>query len=244
MTLGDVANKARALTHTDTTSYTAANLLIDINIWYQKVVSMILESQDEADFDDARNTDYPVVTTPMVAGQRDYAIPVSENVLKIKRVDVTYDNSNWYRATPTDSGTIDFGQGNTTNEDANYIQQAPEYDVKYNSVWVYPEASATDVSAGAKIRVEWERSITPFTSADYTTDPNDSTVVLGFDAPLHAIVSDGAAFEKAKADNLPNLQVLAQGLVDWEGRVRSHYGKKQIDRQLAMGMVYDDNFGR
>lgn len=239
MTLGDVANKARALTHSDTSSYTAANLLIDINIWYQKAVTMIFESQDDTDFDDMRNTTYPIVTTSLVAGQRDYSIPVSEQMLKIKRIDVTYDGTNYFRATPFDSGVPQFGFGNATNEDANFIKQAPQYDVQYNSIFLYPLAIASDVSAGAKMQVEWERNITVFTSADYTTDPSDSTVVLGFDAPFHPLVAYGAAYEFANANNLPQLQNIKNDLQDWEARMRQAYSKKDLDTLLALRPAYD-----
>lgn len=239
MTLGDVANKARALTHSDTVSYTAANLLIDINIWYQKAVSMIFESQDDTDFDDNRNTSYPIVTTPLVAGQRDYPILVSNAVLKIKRVDVTYDGTNYFRATPFDNGATSWGLGNLTNEDANMIKQAPRYDIQYQAIFLYPLAVASDVSAGAKMRVEWERNITPFTAADYTSDPNDSTVILGFDPPFHPIVAYGAGYEFANANNLPQLQNIKQDLTDWENRLRIAYGRKDLDTVLMFKPGYD-----
>src|SRR5579872_319914 len=69
-----------------------------INTWYHKVVTMILEAQDDWDFDDLNNTDYPVATTPLVANQRDYTFPASLKILKIKRVDISYDSTNWFRA--------------------------------------------------------------------------------------------------------------------------------------------------
>lgn len=239
MTLGAIANKARALTHSDTVSYTATNLLIDVNIWYEKIVSMIFESQDDTDFDDQRNTTYPIVTTPMVAGQRDYSIPVSEAVLKIKRVDITYDGSNWFRATPFDDGVTNWGQGNATNEDVNMIKTAPRYDVKYNSLFIYPLAVASDVSAGASIRVEWERDIVVFTTADYTTDPNDSTVVPGIDNQFQAMIAYGAAYEFANANNLPQLGNIKNDLQDWETRLRTAYGRKNLDTILSLRPAYD-----
>lgn len=253
MILGDIAKKARSLSHTDTDSYTESDLLIDINIWYQKVASMIFESQDETDFDDARigsggsagaTANYPIVTVPMVSGQRDYTVPVSENMLKIKRVDVTYDGTNWYRANPFDDGVVDWGMGNATNEDSNFIKQAPRYDIKYNSINVYPLANATDVTAGASIRVEWDRSVIPFTTSDRTIEIADSTAIPGFDVDMHPILAYGAALEKAKAVNLPNLSVLSQDVVDWEARLRTHYGRKQVDRQMTFNPMYTDNYGR
>jgi hypothetical protein len=172
----------------------------------------------------------------MVAGQRDYTMPVSEKVLKIKRVDITYDGTNWYRASLFDDGVFPYGMGNDTSVDTNFIKQAPQYDVKYNSLFIYPLAAASDVAAGAAIRIEWDRQIQVFTSSDYTTDPNDSTVVLGFDDPFHPIVAWGAAFEKATADQLPNLGTIQTGLQDWEQRLRVAYGNKVRDASLTVAM--------
>lgn len=241
MTLGDINTKVLNLTHTDATVYTDANMLIDVNIWYQKVISMIFEAQDSTDFDDQRNTTYPIVTTAMVAGQRDYPIPVSNNVLKIKRVDITYDGTNYFRATPFDNGVPMFGLGNNTLEDANFIQQAPSYDVQYNSIFVYPMATASNVTAGASIRVEWERSITPFSqAADYGgSTMSTSTTIPGFDVQFHPILAWGTAYEYATAQNLPQQASLVKAVEDWEERIRTAYGRKQLDIQLALRPAYD-----
>lgn len=245
MTLGDIATKARSLTNTDTTSYTDANLLIDINIWYQKVVSMILESQDESDFDDARRTNYPIQTTPMVANQRDYTMPVSEKVLKIKRVDIAYNGTDFNRALPIDDGVPLFDMGaNATTTDQNFIRQAPRYDVKYNALFIYPMPLQADVDNGGLIRVEWERQIQPFTTADYTSVLTDSTVVPGYDDPFHPMLAWGAGWEYATARQLPQLEQIQATLADFEVRLRQHYGRKELDRTLSFGSAYDDMFGR
>jgi hypothetical protein len=241
MTLADIASTVRFLTNSDSTSYTDAQLLINLNTWYQKIVTMIFESQDESDFDDARNTDYPIETTPMVASQRDYSIPVSNAVLKIKRVDLTYDGTNYYRAYPIDDGSVSTDMGaNLANTDQDFVKQNPRYDVKYNSVFIYPAPTAADVSAGGSIRIEWERNVTPFTSAELTA----GTVVPGFDAPFHPMLVQGAAYDYAFARQLPQLQQLQASLVDWEARLRQHYSHKVIDRTLQMKSGYDDSYGR
>lgn len=239
MTLGDVATTARFLTNTDISSYPDANLLININVWYQKVVSMILEAADDSDFDDARRTNYPVQTTPLIAGQRDYTMPVSEKVLKMKRIDVTYDGTTWVRAMPIDDGSILFGMGSDTQTDTNFSKAAPRYDIKYNSLWIYPMPLTADAVSGV-LRAEWERQIQPFTSADYTSVITDSTVVLGYDDPFHPMLAEGAALEYARARQLPQLAQLTTSLVDWETRLRQHYGKKDWDTTLTLIPVYSD----
>lgn len=241
MTLSDISATARFLTNSDSTSYTDAQLLININTWYQKVVSMIFESQDESDFDDARNTDYPIETTPMAAGVRDYPIPVSNAVLKIKRVDLTYDGTNWYRGRPIDDGSVTYDMGaNSTITDQNFIKQNPRYDVKYNAVFIYPAPVTADVTAGGSIRIEWERNVTPFTSGELTT----GTVVPGFDAPFHPMLAQGAAYDYAFARQLPQLAQLQQSLTDWEIRLRQAYSRKVLDRTFQLTDGYDDGYGR
>lgn len=261
-TLGTIALKARALVHADTSSYPSVglpplpSLLTDVNLSYEKIVSMILESQDDTDFDDTRQVNYPIATRPLISGQRDYAFATASwslqgkeggsatasqalLPLKVKRVDVTYDGTNWFRATPFDDGVPQWGFGNPTNEDANMIKQAPRYNVNYNSIFLYPLPIASDVSAGAKIRVEQERDVIAFTASDYTTDISDSTVIPGIDAPFHMMIAYGAAYEFANANNLPQLQNIKDDLTIWETRLRQAYGRKDLDTLLAMRPAYD-----
>ncbi len=121
----------------DTTTF--AQFTRNINAWYHKIVTMILESQDEWDFDDTAHGDYPVLTTPLVADQRDYSIPTTEKVLKIKRVDICYDGTGntCYKAEPIDSGQMGLGLGNDTDVDARFSRTEPATDLVTNTIWIY-----------------------------------------------------------------------------------------------------------
>ena len=254
MTLGDIAVKARFLSNTDSTSYPDVNILIDINIWYQKVVSMILESADEANFADTNDTNYPLTTRLLVAAQRDYAFgtalwtllgkeggagTATQTLLplKIKRLDVAYDGTNYYKATPFDDGTSKYGMGNASNDDQYFVKDAPQYDVKFNSIFLYPMATAADVTAGAIMRLEQERNVIPFTSGQLTA----GTVIPGFDAPFHPILAEGAALEYGKARAYPQVEDWEKNLQDWEARLRTAYGRKNLDNRLQFQNQYDDS---
>lgn len=206
----------------------------NINTWYHKVVTMILKSQDEWDFDDSNHTDYPILTTPLVASQRDYVIPVSEKVLRIKRVDVTYDGTTWHKAEPFDinEAGVGFG-GNNTEIDARFTKDSPKYDMQANAFFLYPMASAADVTAGGSIRVIWTREIDEFTTADTTQEP-------GFDEPFHRILSMGASYDYAIQKGLPIAQTLKSELLEYEGRLVVYYGSKQEDRDMSLGSAYVD----
>ena len=242
MTIGDIAIKARNLVNKDSNSYTNANLLIDINIWYQKAAMIIIGAEDEADFDDGRNTTtFPMKTTLLVANQRDYSIPVSEKMLKLKRCDVLWDGTNAYRASPIDSGEFIEGRGTgsdstaETTLDAKFSKTSPRYDIAYNSVFLYPRPNATDVANGGKIRFEWVRQVTEFTSSDLTT----GTVVPGFDDPFHHLLAYGPAFEFAQSKGLPQTESLKREIAEITELMKKHYGWKQQDRdyQVNAGIV-------
>lgn len=204
-----------------------------INKWYYKVVTMILDSQDGWDFDDSNYTDYPVATTAMVASQRDYVLPTSQKVLRVKRVDVTYDGTTYYKAEPFDINESGSGFGpsaNTTMEttvDNRFSRTAPKYDLKANSIWIYPRAATADVTAGAKIRIEFSRELDEFTTADTTQEP-------GFDEPFHAMLAVGASLDFAIAKGKENKNDLAALMADYEGRIRKYYGKKEDDREIVL----------
>ena len=241
MTLSDIQTKIYNLTGTDSTSYANANMLIDINLWYQRIVSMILDAQDEEDFDDARQADYPISTFALTTN-RDYYIGQTYNMLKIKDVSVTYDGVNYYRALPIDDTENAWGvapasaTAANTAIDANFNVTAPRYDMKYGGIWLYPAATQAQVNAGAQMIVEWYRSPVEFTSSDLTT----GTAIPGFDISFHAMLAYGPAYEYAQTKQLPQTSVLEQQLQDLELRLRKQYGSKQLDRKLRLTMDFDN----
>lgn len=238
MNLQDINTKISQETGADTSStgYPNATRVIDINSWKHLVQTMIRDSQDESDFDDQSLSTYPIKYVAMVAGQRDYSIPVSEKVVGIKRVDITYDGVNYVRALPIDSGEYEEGLGrlsDTTQEnttDGNFSTNAPRYDFKYNSVWVYPRANTAQVAAGATIKIEWEREMVEYTTSDLTT----GTAVPGFDSAFHPFLWAGPSYDYCRTNNLPQAKGLKEKLVELEARLRRHYGSKAKDRDMTI----------
>lgn len=215
-------------------------MLIDLNLWHQKIVGAILDSQDEEDFDDLRYTDYPKVTWPLTTN-RDYSFgqtqtntdSLSYSILKTKDVSVSYDGTTFYRATPMDVADFDIGNGvsgdatQDANIDANFSKTSPRYDIKFNALWLYPLASSTDVANGGEVVAEFFRSPVEFTSAELSA----GTVSPGFDPTFHMMLAYGAAKEYATPKRLPQLEDIAAGLQDFEARLRTQYSSKQVDRK-------------
>lgn len=169
----------------------------DINEVLYELTGDIILSSDDFDWDDPTRSDFPIATTPLVAGQRDYQFD-SISFLKLKRVDITYDGVNYYRAEPFDSATYQEGLGNDTNTDANFDKSHPKYDPKSFGFWLYPRASAADVAAGAKARIEYTRAYDEYTYDDTTKQPP-------IERPWHDLIAIGAAL---RLPTLPNDQYL------------------------------------
>lgn len=241
MTLSDITNKITSLTGADASAYTNAQRLIDINIWYHKVGGMILDSQDEADFDDPNHGDYPIMTVPLTTS-RDYPIPTAERMLKMKDVTVFYDGARGYRATPIDTASMDLGiapsSATAQNSliDGYFDRTSPRYDWKYGSLFIYPAATQADVDAGGYVAAEWFRSIKEFTLSDLTT----GTAVPGFDDTFHAILAYGPAYEYCEAKSLPQAERLKRELAEYEERLRRQYSSKQLDRKYSLQASVDN----
>jgi hypothetical protein len=199
----------------------------DVNETIYDIVIQILLSQDNFDWDDVNHTDYPIGTDSLVAGQRDYTFAAALGFLQIKRLDITYNGSDYYRATPVDSGAFDFGLGNTTDEDGQFNKTSPVFDPKANGFWLYPTASAADVTAGAEFRVEFTREFDEFTSADTTQEP-------AIDRPFHELIAIGAALKWAVIKDAKKARNLKTLYDEGMQNLRDYYGNRNKDFQLIV----------
>jgi hypothetical protein len=199
----------------------------NVNEALYEIIIEIMRSQDEFDWDDQNYTDYPIGTAPLVAGQRDYVLPSSLNFMTLKRLDVSWDGSKWYQATPIDSAQMRFGLGSESQEDAEFERTMPRYDPKSNGFWLYPRATQEEVDAGAKFRMEFTREFDEFTTADTTQEPP-------IDRPFHDLVPIAASLKWAvmkDAERAKNLKTL---LDEGYAKMRIWYNRRNTDAQLFM----------
>lgn len=250
MLISEIASKARALVNADSSQYTDANLLIDLNKWYQEVGTIILEAQDDADFDDQNNTTYPIYNVPLTTN-RDIPVPQSLNLLALKRVDISYDGTNYYRATAFDNASEQRGMGPLSGDatmdaqvDSRSVKTAPRFDYKFNGLFLYPKATASDVASGANAVIEYYRNVCPFSLVGTDTPATTGkvyvgagtlaggTAVPGFESPFHPFLAYGCAYEYAITMNLPQLKAIGEELEKYEQRIRTYYGNKNKDYKL------------
>lgn len=233
MTLAQIQQKIYNLTNSNATTYPNAQMIVDINTWYQHVVFAILRSQDDWNFDDANNiSTFPILTADLVANQQDYALPV--NCLKVSRLELAYDGITMYKAEPIDIGFISKGTQPTE------IQQwantnRPYYDLSSNSIFLYPvPLASTSNNTGMKLWIE--RGITEFLTTDLAT----GTLSPGFDTPFHQIIAYGAAHERSIAKNLVNADRINNRLEELLAELSTYYGSKDEDMTWSLQPAYED----
>ncbi|MEB3330854.1 MAG: hypothetical protein VKQ33_16655, partial [Candidatus Sericytochromatia bacterium] len=92
-------------------------------------------------------------TTNLVASQQEYVLPA--DILKIKRVEVTYDGTNWAKANFFDINEKT-GSTSTTDIANEFNTNEPYVDLMDDSLMIYPIPSS-NVTAGLKIWYEKEQ---------------------------------------------------------------------------------------
>jgi hypothetical protein len=235
MNLANIDAKVSELTKADaTTAYPTANRLINYNIWNQKIVSMIIDSQDTSDFEDANRSGYSTLSVDLVQNQRDYRFGIADGVIEVRRVDVTYDGVNSYRSTPVDSSELDVGLiDGATDVDTFFSSTSPAHDWKYNALFLYPMPTA---SVGS-LSVEVSRTAKDVTSEQYTA----GTMVPGFDENFHPMIAYGMSLEYFISNGMSEQAAqTSQILSDYEVRLRRQYGKKEREYPLRFQSEFVD----
>ena len=211
-----------------------------INNRYDYYVTMLLNAQDEWDFDDSNNSGYGIFTRNLVANQQDYVFSTvswsRENkegsaatasqtldILKIKRVEITYDGTNWYKVEPIDINEI--GVATDTAGIAEQFSTAePYYDLESNAIKLYP-IPASAVTGGLKVWIY--RNVDAFTTTDTTQAP-------GFDRVFHSLLSMGASVDWMISKSMDARGDLSAKLQGMEVLFMKHYGNKQVDRNIEL----------
>lgn len=177
---------------------------------------------DDWDWDDKNRNDFPVATANLVTDQQDYTFP--SNLLKIKRVEVSYDGTNWVRAEALDINESSNALANQTQVNNNFSTSTPFYDAEYNSLKLYP-VPTSNVTNG--IKIWYTREADEFTSAQVTTGTKEP----GIDEPFHIMIALGVCWDFFVAKNLDSRAATTKlELDDYEARIRRHYGTKNLDR--------------
>ncbi len=152
MTLANLQTLTRELTNTDSTSYDDTFLNFNLTNGAKFLTSEMLDSMTDWNFQGDTATTDIVASTDI--SKRYYDFPT--NFLKLKRVELMADGSNWYRCSYIDIGEITTPLGDETNVTDNFSNTKPYYTIIGNKIMIL-SGTLTDVTGG--IRFYFEKGV-------------------------------------------------------------------------------------
>jgi hypothetical protein len=198
-----------------------------INNWYGIVIGDILNADGRWEYDDTNHTDQPVITTALVAGQKDYTLTIDDNsaqVLEILRVEIKDTAGNWILLKPIDQRDITMGYNEFMEESG-----IPRYfDVIGATINLFP---TPNYSQDASLKAHIKREGSYFASTDTTKKP-------GFASPYHIILALGAAYDFGLAKGKANVQALRQEIEQRRAELVAFYSRRNKFEQPTFRAKY------
>lgn len=191
-----------------------------VNQSLDKAHQIIFVADGRWQFDDSNHTDYPIITTNLVDGQRDYTFTTdgsSNLILAVHRVFVKTSSSGpYYEIFPVDvqsdrEGIISGFADGQNSEGAPYT-----YDLTATGIFLDPIPNA-NVTNGLKVYISREGSY--FTTSSTTKKP-------GFAGLYHDYCVLEPAYRYARANNLTNKETLKRDVLEIERAMTEFYSQR------------------
>lgn len=204
MTIANLETLTRFLTNTNSTSFTAANLLILDNKYYEQIVGRIISETAGArwQFGDFNYTAFPTFTLDMVNSTAEYSLTdLSTDPLTIMGVEVLDNSGIWHKLDRTSLREIHTG-GNAQVEYYKTDGRPQEYEIRDSELVLYPAPdNGVNVTLTAGLKIFYLRTADKFTPAQQTTGTKEP----GFPSPWHDMLSYGPAYDYALSNPLAKL---------------------------------------
>jgi hypothetical protein len=215
-----------ALCDSDTTSYPVADKTRRVNAVLEELVGEIINADGTWQFDDTNLTDQPRGKGTLVEGQEEYTF--ASEYLQIEAVDIL-DTSNIYRRIlPFDPQELDgqspdeyFGVDSSGNPQIGF----PEcYDIKGDTIRLYPAPTATSVTLANGIRISFKRASHPFTATDTTAEP-------GLPSTHHILLAYMASIPYCATYKKDRVAWLEKKVVEMKKTLLEHYAYREKNRR-------------
>ena len=204
---------------TTTSSYPIAAKTRDINLALDRAFALIFQVGGTWQFDDSNHLDYPIITTNLVSGQRDYTFTSDEAgnlILDVQKVFVADENGLFREVSPVDvpagapsnywDGLATTGQPNTYEKNANgiFLDPIPNY----------------NRTGGLKVYISREGSY--FTTSDTTKKP-------GIAGLFHEYLALRPSYQYAFRNSLANVNILKAEMQEMETAMMEYYKLREKD---------------
>lgn len=225
ITIANINTKIHNNLGTNSTSFTGTNMAIDINLGIDNLLLMLFGegSGGSWQLDDSNQTDYPIITTNLVANQRDYAFTTdgsSNLILDIYKVLVKGSATAVYKEIPQrDQQSYDKDTPDTYLDGQSTTGIPTTFDLTGNGIFLDPIPN-TSVTNGLKVLIN--RESTYFTNDDINT----GTKKWGYTGLYHEYLVLYTSYQYARAKSLPNAEQFKRDLIELENKIKKHSGLK------------------
>lgn len=207
----------------NSSSYPLSEKTADINLALDKVIATIFKVGGRWQYDDSNHTDYPIITTTLTSGTRDYPFVTDEQgnlILDIYKVMIKVSSTGDYvEIDPVDQQSDSDTQSFYANDTVTGVPS--RYDKTANGIFfdVIPNYTATD---GIKIFINREGSY-------FTT--SDTTKKAGFAGLFHEYLALRPSYQYASRNGLPNKNDLKNEMLEMETDIKKHYRDRSKDER-------------
>lgn len=191
----------------------------DINTALDKVFSIIFEVGGTWQFDDSNHTDYAIITTNIVSGQRDYSFTNDGSgnlVLEVMKVFCEDENGLFREMAPQD---VPSGSSSNYWDGLNTTGQPNSYDKLSNAVMLDPIPNYNKAN-GLKVYISREGSY--FATSDTTKKP-------GFAGLYHEYLALRPSYHYAFRKGLANAGTLKAEMLEMEEDIKNYYKAREKD---------------
>ena len=206
-----------------------AKFTANVNLAHDDALRLIFSAGGTWQFDDSNHDDYPIITTNLVSGQRDYTFTVDDSgnlILDIYKVQIKTPDGKFIDIYPVDQQTRNNNNSDTTTltDGQNLTGTPTRYDKTANGFFLdlIPSYNST---AGLKVFINREGSY--FNTGSTSTKP-------GISGLFHEYYVVNPAYRYASSKRLDSKDDLLARKTAIEVAMTDHYGKRErdIDRRM------------
>lgn len=202
-----------------------------INLALDRAFHIIFGADGKWQFDDKNLTDYPIITTNIVASQRDYSFTTDEDgnvILDIARVFYRSSTTTpYYELFPVDAQSDLESEISTIVDGMNAEGQPTKYDKTATGIFldmIPPSA----VTSGLKLYINREGSYFA------TVATFDTTKKPGFAGLYHEYLVLEPVYRYARANNLVNKETLKRDVLEMEKQITDYYSRRAKDERIVL----------
>jgi hypothetical protein len=205
--------------HTNDTSYPIADKVLDINVALDDAIDIAIKNCGTGQFDDTNHTNYPIITTDLVSGQRDVTYTQDQTanlVLDIYKVMIAGEDGVLFEIPQVDMQSEKLP---TFYNGQNLTGTPSCYDRTGNGI-IFDVIPNYDIEDGVKLFINREGS--------YFT-VSDTTKKSGLDGRLHEYLVISPAYKYASRNSLDNKTDLEKRKLILEDKIKQVYSRKDRD---------------